>query len=50
MILVIIYLVSRSLKKISEFDSVDSSKLQWEIVAPNEKGIGLTNEEVYLIH
>ena len=28
----------QKLKKISEFDSVDSSKLQWEIVAPNEKG------------
>lgn len=28
----------QKLKKISEFGSVDSSKLQWEIVAPNEKG------------
>ena len=28
----------QKLKKISEFGSVDSSELQWEIVAPNEKG------------
>ena len=28
----------QKLKKINEFGSVDSSKLQWDIVAPNEKG------------
>lgn len=28
----------QKLKKIDEFGSVDSSKLQWDIVAPNEKG------------